>query len=736
MASVGKFSAWVGKLIMAVKNVVAKVWSSSKNFDNTLDSRYPSGNKPPAAPVISAAQTGTSGINIGLVTPSPGAAFYVIERSPDGSTAWTVITSGWNGAAPFSDTPLADNTRFYYRAFAVANAVYSAASTVVSAKTDALLVPVAPAIVFNGVRTSSTVSVNISGGSNIAVLTPRRSLPGLNSWTYYPAIPVNSTSYTFASLAASTVYDFQLVANNVGGDDFSVIVTESTAAAAGGNVLPFPMPPGRAMSAVNMPMQIINPRPSSDGGIGSYEAYRLHPTGEPVFLPIFVQGGRAPLHYSLSSNMPGAAIGEDCPADWFDNGIDKHGILFAPAQIAGLYTHTVTVTDQDMNTASVTWDQLVAERNTTSLFGWFDQVNGNDSNSGSWDSPWKDTMSRALGTTSTSTTFQGQIWLKSAGVYVGTGHTDLGAGNIRLDCTRRPVCINRHRAADYTPVDAVWSFAQARFNSVLGGNASGFYMDCPWRDYVASHANFQNFLIADGQNRLVFFNAWNSNIGNGTAGNDNATGVFFSNGASASESTYNKYVCFRNCKETGRPSASNSYGLVCAFGIKGAVFEDCHFVNSSSVEDIYLKDSCQEITVRYSKTDNTFSIGGQNQNGGVTRKIEYVHCVSNASLSSLALNVAHEGTNSTIGEVYVSRCTLVGKIGHGGATTKPTNGPFTISDTIVQTTLTPPVGISGGATVNNTGTELQGSGTYVDSNMKITAPYAAYRGTRGAEMFA
>jgi hypothetical protein len=233
MGNLGGFTSWINRLIMAVKNVVAKVWNSSKNFDNTLDSRYPTGNKPPSAPVISAAQTGKTGINIGLVTPTAGASFYVIERSANGVDGWVSIAGGWSGAAPYSDTPLPANTRYWYRAYAVANSVASTPSAVVNAKTDPLQPPVAPAIALNGSISPNSVGVNLTGGSNITQLTPQRSLTGANSWTSYPAIAGNSTTYSFASLSPGVTYDFRMVASNVDGSDNSNVVSQTTSAGSG-----------------------------------------------------------------------------------------------------------------------------------------------------------------------------------------------------------------------------------------------------------------------------------------------------------------------------------------------------------------------------------------------------------------------------------------------------------------------------------------------------------------------
>jgi hypothetical protein len=506
----------------------------------------------------------------------------------------------------------------------------------------------------------------------------------------------------------------------------------------GGSYFTFPLPAGNAMPAANLTMRMIHPRPDSDGDINSWEKHKLHPSGIPLWLPVGVMGGIPPFQYTLSSDLSGATIGQDMPRDWMANNLGNYGVLMCANPAIGSYTHTVTIEGQDSTTVSSTFDQEIVDRNDTTKFRWYDTVSGDNAGTGSYDDPYKDDLRLVFGTTSSTSTFQGQVWIKTAGTYSLVGHTDLSAGNIRLNNATRPVILCALRDTSYARIAAVLDFSAARFNSISGGNAEGLYFDIAWDNYITTFTNFQNFFIGDSQDRITFVQCYNTNIGLGTSGTDNATGVFFSNGATSSDSTYNHYVFFRESTEVNRPNSSNSYGITSSYGIKYFLFEGCRTTTSDSDVDIYLKDSCQEGTVRYCFIDNDSStaaagVGGQNQNGGTTTNIEYVHCVMDmASVGSDALRWCAAGLSGTVGTGYTSRCTL-----HGRWNVLNSNVPgvYGSSNDVVYSSASPPLN-DANATSNVVGDELQGNTAYFDADYKLVAPYAAtYNGIRGVEIF-
>jgi large repetitive protein len=61
---------------------------------------------------------------------------YRIERSPDGTTAWTAIGTTGQDLTSFTDTGLASATIYYYRVVAVTSAGDSSPSRTLSVTTD------------------------------------------------------------------------------------------------------------------------------------------------------------------------------------------------------------------------------------------------------------------------------------------------------------------------------------------------------------------------------------------------------------------------------------------------------------------------------------------------------------------------------------------------------------------------------------------------------------------------
>jgi hypothetical protein len=89
----------------------------------------------PAAPTNLAANA-ASNTQIALTwTGSAGAASYLIERSPNGSSGWTQIASTPAGTASFTDSGLAAGTTYSYRVRATGGGVNSAYSNTTSATT-------------------------------------------------------------------------------------------------------------------------------------------------------------------------------------------------------------------------------------------------------------------------------------------------------------------------------------------------------------------------------------------------------------------------------------------------------------------------------------------------------------------------------------------------------------------------------------------------------------------------
>lgn len=488
------------------------------------------------------------------------------------------------------------------------------------------------------------------------------------------------------------------------------------------------------MTAANLPLRLIFPRPDSEGVTGSYARHRLIPSGIPFRCPVGAMGGRPPYQYTISTNMPGLTIGQDMPRDWIDNGLQNYGMLMCDSPSIGSYSVTVTITDQDSNSVSTTFAPSVVDREDNTKFLCFAATSGNDSTgTGTYSNPYKTDMRKAFGAASTNTTIQGQIIFKETGTYILTGHTNQSNGNIMLNNANIPVVMYSMPSSGAVGSNATFDFTSGNFVSISGGNAADLYIgEMTFSGSTTGKSDMQNITIPDGQDRITLYKVANTNIGVGTAGTDNATMVFFSNGASSSDNTYNHNVFFREVSESGRPSSSNSYGICSAFGIKYSLFEGCSTVNSSSAEDFYLKDSDQYVTTRYCNSNNGYAVGAQNQNGGTTANIEYVYCAGGKTLGGHGVTFAAAGASGTEGDTFVSRCSVYGDVAVNSFSTA--TGTYYCDSTVIYASSSPAFS-NGGKTSSNTNNTLQGNNAYfVTSTYKLQAPYLASLGTLGWEI--
>lgn len=123
-------------------NAVAKTWVLSIEADGKWRSKPPLDNIAPTPPTNPLVQVVTSNLLRVSWTESTdsqsGVAYYVLERSPNGTTGW--IQVGTPAATTYDDSSVLASTTYYYRVKAVDGsplANTSAASAVVSATTPA-----------------------------------------------------------------------------------------------------------------------------------------------------------------------------------------------------------------------------------------------------------------------------------------------------------------------------------------------------------------------------------------------------------------------------------------------------------------------------------------------------------------------------------------------------------------------------------------------------------------------
>lgn len=149
-----------------------------------------------------------------------------------------------------------------------------------------------------------------------------------------------------------------------------------------------------------MSMRLVHPRTSTT----STYIYENWYTGMALNLPVCVQGGAWPFYYELTTAPSGMAIGQQY-------GSANYGRITWASPTAGSHSVAVRVTDQDGNIVTYSWTLTVG----TSKHVFFDAVNGNDANSGTFASPYQ-TFAKFSGL-ATTPELSGKICVYRSGTY-------------------------------------------------------------------------------------------------------------------------------------------------------------------------------------------------------------------------------------------------------------------------------------------------------------------------------
>jgi hypothetical protein len=468
-----------------------------------------------------------------------------------------------------------------------------------------------------------------------------------------------------------------------------------------------------------MSMQAIFPRPDADGDINAFARHKRHPDGIPVRLQMGIQGGVAPFHYAVTGPA-GMTIGSDLLKDWFVNRLQTHGVLMWANPTIGTHSITVHVTDQTGTTLDIAWDMVVSDRNDKTKFLFYAKTSGNNTTGdGSYDNPWRDDPTKAMGSSSSSNIGQQQVYYKEDGAYDIADH---GSGHCVIDNTKRPVVFCAMPLSTTTSAAVTW-------NGTAGFTATNNYDDLFVGEITASGGlstvlNWRWFDIGAGGGKRITY--WRINFLNperGTDGTDASTCIYHNTGAGGGV-LYDRFVAVLSCTETGRTSGSASYSGAAFYGIKDAVIEDCWSLSGTWTEAWYLKDSCQNVTVRYGLTDGNgrgFSVGDQNQNGGTSGNIEHVWLrMRRTGANNYAWTRNHSGNTSNVTDFYGARCSVFGSLDISEPNT-PGVGPNTLHDNVLSSSLLPVVPT--GSQVTNTGTQCQGNTAWMDANFRLQGTY-------------
>ncbi len=133
---------------------------------------------------------------------------YYVERSPNGSSSWTVIATLGANVTSYSDIGLTQNTTYYYRVRCKAGSTYSSYSNTANAKTPALAAPTAlvAAVV-------SASSISLSWTDNTAYETQysiERAGASGGPYSVIGTVAANVTTTTNTGLSIGAAYYYRV----------------------------------------------------------------------------------------------------------------------------------------------------------------------------------------------------------------------------------------------------------------------------------------------------------------------------------------------------------------------------------------------------------------------------------------------------------------------------------------------------------------------------------------------
>ncbi len=470
-----------------------------------------------------------------------------------------------------------------------------------------------------------------------------------------------------------------------------------------------------------MPMTLVFPRPDSETAPWARQR-RAYADGTVQYrVPIVVQGGAYPFHYSLDSGPSGMTIGSDI-------GNPEYGIVtWTPtaAQIrTAAYPVTVTVTDQEGHSVTATWSVQA----TTAGFVFVDPkaaVNGN----GSKGSPFN-SVAPLFVLHGTTGPYAGDIVYFRSGTTVLSGPEALG--NVQLQSDGNPAVW-----LGYPGENATIDFSHSKVlvdkqdDVFIGGlrfvNARN---DVPNAHFFFFNQNYP-------QSRVTFFEDRFDSIGRGTVGSDNPAAItLFNPGA------LRKYLAIVDCSLD-----HFSAPLVDAYAISYAVIEGntLYSGNVPTVDQgIFLKSDIQDVSVRRNTSlSQPFGYGAievyQQAQRFTNANIEVAYNLvraTNPRQPAFVYEWTGVGGGANVDpQIYVYRNTFSGWI--GGLD----DFPYTVweeNNVLIDDsgqTAKFNVSAAGGKTVksvnNLTGTSADG---LIDADGKLIGAASQYRGTRGYEI--
>ncbi|MFD2572021.1 fibronectin type III domain-containing protein [Spirosoma soli] len=189
--------------------------AGSSDYSNTADATTPAG-PPAAAQNLTATATSTTQISLtwGAIA---NAETIVIERSPDGNSAWNSLTTVSGATTSYIDNGLTPNQTYFYRIRASNISGTGPNSNVVSATTPD--VPPAPPTSLTASVISPT-QINLAWAdrsTNESAFEIEQGNSTTGTFTKIADLPANSSTYEVKGLTDNTAYCFRVRAKNAAG---------------------------------------------------------------------------------------------------------------------------------------------------------------------------------------------------------------------------------------------------------------------------------------------------------------------------------------------------------------------------------------------------------------------------------------------------------------------------------------------------------------------------------------